>query len=317
MGIAEQILDELRLIREELQALRQGSSMIKPDEDTIEVVIDSQEVPGTGDTIDVVLAEDDIEPLDADEQESPTPENEKSVIMWLAKQGITVTNHHKDEAVDAVLDKFALYLGDHFDNLRKCYEALKRATALNRPFRIKLDGETQATVSHTTQFCNLLKKHAYLEEFKYFKDTRLITGRVNHEGNVQNFITGGWFERYVYQKIKSILTGLGMNFDILVNAQITENDGDSFELDVLCIVDGHPIWLECKTGDYQAHVTKYSRARKRFNIPKERAILVILNMDDDLAASLTSLHGITVTNEEGFLTNVTALLNVCHEEIED
>jgi len=87
-----------------------------------------------------------------------------------------------------------------------------------------------------------------------------------------------------------------------------------FELDLLFLVDNQPLWVECKTGDYQAYIAKYSNARKLLGIPKPRAILVILGIPDDLTTHLTNLYDITVANENNFLKVVCTAVGLRYPE---
>jgi len=131
---------------------------------------------------------------------------------------------------------------------------------------------------------------------------------VQRNGKVINFFTGGWFERYVYQKISDLLIKNKLKFTHLANPQIILPNGDDFELDLLFLIENQPLWVECKTGEYQAYVQKYSNARKILNIPKNRSVLIILGISDDIAEKLTELYDITITNETKFMDLIRLLV---------
>lgn len=101
-----------------------------------------------------------------------------------------------------------------------------------------------------------------------------------------------------------------MKFTCLLNPQIAFPNGDDFELDLLFLIDGQSLWVECKTGDYQAYIAKYAETRKLLAVPKSRAVLVILGIPDDLTVNLTHLYDITVANENNFLERVAAAVGL-------
>lgn len=101
-----------------------------------------------------------------------------------------------------------------------------------------------------------------------------------------------------------------MEFTCLLNPQITFPNGDDFELDLLFMIEGQPLWVECKIGDYQAYIAKYSNVRKLLSIPKSRAILVILDIPEELTTNLTYLYDVTVANESNFLGKVCNIIGL-------
>jgi hypothetical protein len=78
---------------------------------------------------------------------------------------------------------------------------------------------------------------------------------------------------------------------------------------LLFLVEGQPLWLECKTTkDYSGHLKKYSQHRACLSIPKERAILVVLNVPTEQTQDNTDMWDITVKNENNFAQHVETLL---------
>ena len=156
----------------------------------------------------------------------------------------------------------------------------------------------------------MLSSYAFLSAYKYTKHTKTIYAAPQRVGTVINFFTGGWFERYIYFRIHSLLSQNRLEFTDLLNPQITFFNGDDFELDLLFLVGNQPLWVECKTGDYQAYITKYADTRKLLGVAKHRAILVIVDIPSDLTVSLTHLYDITVANEDNFLEKVCAAVGL-------
>ena len=293
--ILEAILQELKNITAELQLLRRELKVqlsVKPDE--------------------AVLATSSGQVA-----ESPDETEEESALAvydWLIAKGITVKNYREQSTVDMVFDQLATFLGERFKNLSRVHECIRRSLSTGSSFKLNLSSASQAEIADSTQFCTMLHSYAFLSSYKYNKYTKTIYAIPQRVGKVINFFNGGWFERYIYLRILSLLSQNRLEFTCLLNPQITFSNGDDFELDLLFLVDNQPLWVECKTGDYQAYIAKYSNARKLLGIPKPRAILVILGIPDDLTTHLTNLYDITVANENNFLKVVCTAVGLRYPE---
>ena len=293
--ILETILQELKNITAELQLLRSELKVqpsVKPDEAVLATS------PGQV-----------AESLDEIEEESAL-----AVYDWLRDKGITVKNYREQSTADVVFDQLAAFLGERFKNLSRVHECIRRSLSTGSSFTLNLSSGSQTEIADSTQFCTMLYSYAFLSSYKYNKLTKTIYATPQRVGKVINFFTGGWFERYIYLRILSLLSQNKLEFTCLLNPQITFSNGDDFELDLLFLVDNQPLWVECKTGDYQAYIAKYSDARKLLGIPKPRAILVILDISDDLTTHLTSLYDITAANENNFLKVVCAAVGLGYPE---
>lgn len=289
--ILEAILQELKIITAELQLLR-SELKVQPSIRLDEAVLAT--TPGQ-----VVESPDETE-----------IESALAVYDWLIAKGITVKNYREQSTADMVFDQLAAFLGERFENLSRVHECIRRSLSTGSSFTLNLSSSSQAEIADSTQFCTMLHSYAFLSSYKYNKYTKTIYAIPQRVGKVINFFTGGWFERYIYLRILSLLSQNRLEFTCLINPQIIFSNGDDFELDLLFLVDNQPLWVECKTGEYQAYIAKYSDARKLLSIPKPRAILVILDIPDQLTTDLTNLYDITVANEYNFLKLVCAAVGV-------
>jgi len=294
--ILEAIFQELKTIKTELQLLRS------------ELKVQSS-----------CKVDQAISATSTDEVFESSNENEEGklpVYDWLTDRGITVKNYRKQSGADAVFDQLAVFLGERFENLKRIHEAIRRSLSTERPFTLNLSSRCQEEIADSTQFCQMLNSYAFLSSYRYNRFTKIIDATPQRDGKVINFFTGGWFERYVYLRILSLLSQNGLEFTCLLNPQIAFSNGDDFELDLLFLINSQPLWVECKTGDYQAYIVKYSNARKSLDIPKLRAILVILDVADDITAKLTELYDITVANQNNFLERVCTAIALSGQEQE-
>ncbi|GIV87380.1 MAG: hypothetical protein KatS3mg054_1409 [Chloroflexus sp.] len=285
------MLQELKRITEELQLLR-SELKVQPS-------------PRVEEAIPSISPEQVIESPNEIEKESVL-----AVHDWLIAKGITVRNYREQSADDKVFDQLAVFLGTKFKNLSSVYEIIKRNLSTGSSFTLNISSKSKEEIASSTKFCSMLNSYAFLSSYNYNKSTKTIHATPQRVGKIIKFFNGEWFERYIYLTILSLLSQSRLKFTCLLNPKITFSSGNDFELDMLFLIDGQPLWVECKTGSYQAYIAKYSDARKLLSVPKSRAILIILDIADDLTASLTNLYDITVANENNFLERVRAAIEL-------
>jgi len=290
--ILESILQELKQISGEIRALRETLSgaptLVRAD-------VGENTEPAVAETLPAV--------------EEPAEEAFLAVFEWLSSRGITVKNYKREETADAIFDQLAMFLGERFASLKRLHDQIRRHLSTGDSFTLNLASSSQEEIANSTQFCTWLHQYAFLSSYRYNKYSKTIYAVPQRVGKVINFFTGGWFERFVFLKVASLLSQHNVVYVHLLNPQISLPNGDDFELDLIYLMEDAPLWLECKTGDYQLYIPKYADVRPILAIPKERAILVVLGISDELSSQLTDLYDITVANENNFLALVAAALD--------
>ncbi len=234
--------------------------------------------------------------------------NSVPAINWLEKQEIEVKKYYQPEESDHIFNEISLFLGDKYNLIQPVYEQLKRNIPKGTSFQVHLASKTEMEISIATQFCTKLSNYAFLNTYNYNNATKIIYASPPQQGRLINFLNGGWFEKYIFQKIISLLQENNLKFSCVVNPQISLSNGNNFELDILFLINDNPLWLECKTGDYQAYIVKYSDFKKHLSIGKENSCLIILGLPTHLTQKLTQLYEITVLNENNFLDYIELLL---------
>ena len=241
----EAILQELRTITEELQLLRHE--------------VKEQFLSYRSDKIISATLPD--RPVDSNDENKK--EGALIVYDWLTAKGITVKNYREQDTTDSIVDPLAIFLGGTgFKTWRRVHEFIRRSLSTGESITLNLSSRSQEEIADSTQFCTMLYSYAFLSSYRYDKRIKTIYAIPQRLGNVTNFFTGGWFERYIYLKILSLLSQNTVKFTCLLNPQITFSNGDDFELDLLFLIDNQPLWFECKTGDYQGYIAKYAETRK-------------------------------------------------------
>ena len=253
--------------------------------------------------------------------DSPIPEQRTAIndqraaasaAEWLSQSGITIKSSRQKLESDDVYDNLARFLGQNFDALQGFYKQIKWSLRNGRSINLSLASNTPAEISQNTQFLYMLRDYAFvLQKSRYYKDTKKIFAVPHNEGKVIDFFTGTWFERFVYLEVSALLAQANVEYDALVNCQLSLPGGHDAELDLFFLINQSlPLWIECKTGGYQNHLFRYSKMRSQLGILKKRAFLMILDLDETLADQLTSLHEITVVNQNNFRDKIEATLDL-------
>ncbi len=234
--------------------------------------------------------------------EGPRPKKPASLEEWLQGLGIQVVRRpQEEEEKEKVLTRLALFLGDRYPSLEKLYERLKQSLSTKRQFELSLAEASQEEIANSTQFCTMLKQYALLTSYHYKSEDRRLRAKASTEGWVQNFLTGGWLERYVAERVRKLLRSKNLPHEVAVGYQVTLPGGEAMELDVLARVGERVYWFEAKTGEFQAHIAKYAGLKKVLGLSQRESFLVLLGMDKARAKELSALHGLTVVNQANFL----------------
>jgi hypothetical protein len=279
---------ELTSLRQDARALQSSDRVYQQDKDWDE----------TAQTVQAKLTEAEIAQPPA-------------VIDWLATRNVTVKNYRQSDPADTVFDELAHFLGSRYESLAFLYETMKKRL-VNGSFSLSLAKRSQKEISDATTFCGELQKYAFLQKYQYNRNSKTIYADIQNNGNVINFLTGDWFERFVYLQTCALLEEEEVAYSSLVNARVALPNEDDFELDILFLVNEQVIWIECKTGNIEERINKYSGIRKMFGIPPQKAIVVNLGMSDDRAVGLSSLYDITVTNHVQFLNHLRMTLGLAN-----
>lgn len=235
-------------------------------------------------------------------------EEQQQIIQWLESLNITVNNYYQPQSADYIYDRLTITLGDNYQYLEKLYQQIKRNLSTGESFKLKLSGKDQQLICQNTSFCTQLYEYTFLSSYRYIATAKTIVAAPNRKGEVINFFSGQWFERFVYLKVSQLLSYHDIDYQYLLNPEIVTPEGNNFELDIVFLIDGEPLWIECKTGQYQNYIHKYSQFRKTLKVDKNRSFLVILGLSDRLASGLTKMYDLVVSNENLFIQDINKIL---------
>jgi hypothetical protein len=248
---------------------------------------------------------------------APVEGNDETQLVddFLASKGIVIKVKKAKDAADAIIDNLSLFLGERYHALQNILMKIKRSMQTGALITENISRLPQEDISSVCQFCSRLHEIAFLEEYEYLRSPRyLIHAKTTMLPKAQMFFSGQWLERFVLQKLRQAYTivqaetGETLSFEYLINPQVTLLNGDDFELDIVAVISGAPIWIEAKSGNYQQHIRKYSRLAKQLELDSSHAVMVLTDVVDKQCAALSSLFSMTVVNLSMFENQILEIL---------
>lgn len=220
------------------------------------------------------------------------------IHQFLAERGIAIKTLRPMQEYDRVHDELALMLGTKYYTISPLLDQIKRMMQMGNSFSLNISQFSQAAIADITTIGRKLHDLALLTAYHYQRAPKcIVTARPNTLPEVQNFFSGQWLERYIAQ----VFLGIGHDLnatvaEIIVNPHIVLPNGDDFELDVLAAANGRIYWLECKSGTYQEHISKYSRFAQLLKLPAQQSIMVLPDAHESLTLNLSRMFSMHVVN---------------------
>ncbi|WP_456342574.1 hypothetical protein [Thermovibrio sp.] len=281
--LLEQILTELRAIRAILEEKTEGKGRFVKEEKNLSNLAS---IP---------------RPEANESSEKPLDIGYEFIINSLKMRGLKVKDYTLVENGSSTWDKLALFMGKHFRHIKLVYKHIKKTLSSGEFFTVSLKGLPQETISYITNWCTELHQLALLEEYKYSKSPYfLLRARINRTPEVINFFTGGWLELFVIEVVKRTLREKGFSPYMIRNVKVEYPNGDEGEFDLFLNLKSNLFWFESKAGEYQSHISKYSKIAKMFSLPKERSFIILAEITPDKAKDLGNLYNMSVSYVEDF-----------------
>ena len=222
---------------------------------------------------------------------------------YLKEHGVEVVSIPDETKLPPDVAQIASFLGKYFPYVQAFYDVMKSTLNDCAEFHYSLAPLSSRNITHTLNFCKMLKSAGFLASCDYRRSQRSIIARVSRSPAAINFLSGGWLEHYVRDKVISILTthpaSLSMPYAFMKNPNILLPGSEPFELDFLLCVGESVFWIEAKTGEYMTYLPKYSRVAKVLGLGRGSSMLVSVNalVPDD---NLTARHGLSCCNLDEF-----------------
>jgi DNA-binding Lrp family transcriptional regulator len=211
---------------------------------------------------------------------------------YLINHGIRVMHLPDESGLDPKLSEIADFLGRYFAWVRPFYTRLKATLNEGQEIEFSLIGYRGRDVTHTLNFCKILQNAGFLATFTYRRAPHYkVVARLNRTPAAINFLSGGWLEHYIRDRVVSILATHPATRDVpfafMKNPRILLPGDEDFEFDFLLMVGEKIFWIEAKTGDYLEFLGKYERVSRLLGLTRDNNLLVLVdapNPDDRIAS---------------------------------
>jgi predicted RNase H-like HicB family nuclease len=233
------------------------------------------------------------------------------VADYLAEVGLQLKPSlpPSNDAEEKALERLAGFMGERYSAFEGLYARLKSAAARGgADFQYSLSALSQQDIGTNTQICLWMKEAGLLEKYTYSSKQRRIYARPSKEGKHQGFLTGGWFERYVRQRVQLSLRRRNIAHDLEANPLILYPNGDRFEVDLLVRTPNRFVLVECKTGEFDEALDRHQRIASDLRIPAKQVLYVLLGIPEPVLDELSGQWGFTFANEKTIDGQLEALL---------
>lgn len=216
---------------------------------------------------------------------------------FLSKQNIDIITfeYSSDNPEEGVLDSISRFIGDRCYDTVLLIDNLKSKISSGDRLTLNLKEESQTRVANICQLSTALHRLALIPEFQYQRSPQYILKALPPKSpEAIAFLTGKWLEIYVRLKFIDAVKNRGIAYSYMQGVSIRLQNGDIFELDFLCEIEGVISWMECKTGEFQQHLERYRKFKNLMGLHTNHATLVISDKraDSDTRQKMRELYSI-------------------------
>ncbi|GHV46747.1 hypothetical protein FACS1894204_08970 [Synergistales bacterium] len=206
----------------------------------------------------------------------------KDLHEFLTSHDIQVVSVPDEANMDPRLAQISAFLGKYLSYVEPFYKKLKTTLNAGEQLQFPLLGFQGREVTHTLNFCKMLKDVGFLASYAYRRaPLYTITARISRTPDAINFLSGGWLEHYIRDKVVSVLTTHPTTMDtpyaFMKNPRIILPGDEDFEFDFLLMAGDSVFWIEAKTGEYMEYISKYSRVAKLMGLERNNSLLVLVD----------------------------------------
>lgn len=214
------------------------------------------------------------------------------LATFLVPQKVKVISIHEESKHDVILDDVATKLGQDFNAMRQTLKLLRAAYSDKGVGSMLLDKFSSDKKSQeiVMSFFNYAKRNLLIE-YGFVGKRRYLSFKIDVENALfRKFLTGNWFERYIYITVLRKCSYLSKNSIIARNVVLEFPSGDKAEIDMVIIHRDQLYLLEMKTRDYKEAVKKYKNRAPLLGIPLENIFFVMMERQGDDHKHMEAFH---------------------------
>jgi DNA-binding Lrp family transcriptional regulator len=228
----------------------------------------------------------------------------KALQNYLADRDIRVVSLPDESELDPRLTQIAAFLGKYLAYIQPFYTRLKATLSTAEEIHFSLLNYRGREVTHTLNFCKMLKDIGFLAMYAYRRSPHCkIVARLARLPAAINFLSGGWLEHYIRDRVVTILathpSTMETPFAFMKNPRIVLPGNEDFEFDFLLMVANSVFWIEAKTGEYMDYIAKYARVSKLLGLNRNNNLLVLVDAPKP-DANISARYGLSCCNVDEF-----------------
>lgn len=226
------------------------------------------------------------------------PTSRESELASLLEDRASNVSHRSESERERVLDKIALDVGTNYEDVKALLAQLSYSARQGSKASVGL-AKLEPRIKDKIRTCaSMLHSYAFISQLFYSRKSQTLHVTASPSPpEVQAFFTGGWFERFVWAT--TLMTLPLERSAALRNVKLELPRGGAAEIDIVAAIDGAPILIECRTGDYQDRIQRYVDRSAELGVPPDRNFLVVLDIALNVADDLSHLFGLRVLNQKG------------------
>lgn len=130
---------------------------------------------------------------------------------------------------------------------------------------------------------------------------RVLHRSVPNDQNTRRFFEGKLLEYYARAKTTEVWDELQLDYDIAWHVEFDNQDGTTSELDLVCLVEGNPLLIECTTTrSYYEHFNRAAKHAECLDAPSGWVFAATPALPQVTATLLTKLGGMVFTDLSNF-----------------
>lgn len=221
----------------------------------------------------------------------------KPLENWFRQKQIVPTFDYSAVDMSGYFDEAAEKIGTQFDVFKDILGKITWAYRNNHSgLNLDLKKYSQKEAQQINTICREFYSHTLFSRYNYQKQDKLVHLKLQSATPIRQFFGGEWLEWFALNAVLTQAKKRGKNyaFSCARSAEIRFANEDLHELDVVFLTPQKPpVIIECKTGEYRRDLDKYLNLRKRLNIPAENFALLVTDVNEAQAKSLSAMYQLT------------------------
>lgn len=216
-------------------------------------------------------------------------------VLAEALAGRSVVEARAQLWIRSDLDVWARHLGDSWPTLAPLAWGVTKA--LQQPGQLVRTAPVRERADLAASLLRYLVERGVLREGRRDGTGRCLLRAAPEAAGLLPAFGGRWLERYTALALARSLTRRGAPHHLWTGVSLTLADGTELELDVVTLVGGRLLWLECASRPERLGRQVYRRelAARRLGLqPSTRAAVVAWGGETTAAEALAATAGVTI-----------------------